>query len=211
MTLAPGSKKQAFQLELLYPDGVVCVPAAGEDGEGTDMVQFCSSGRMLPVCLAAKVVRMVARTSLHPVKETVFARMEMADAIALRNDPAAGGLKPWATHDELSGAQSLSQDLQLPDSTLCFACHLGWSDDSSGPLLCCKGGCNRAFHTACHPHFPLETQVCGRCSGEDTAVCCKCDLEWSDPDPNSDFFTGEMAGCDGKCGQVRDGGAQIIY
>jgi hypothetical protein len=148
--LEPGSKKQAFQLELLYPDGVVCVQAGSEEGEGTDMLQFCSSGHMLPICLAAKVVRMVSRTSLHPIKETIFARMEAVNAVAFRSDPEAGGLKPWATLDELSGAQSLSQDLRLPDSTLCFACHLGWSDDSSGPLLYCKGSCSRAFHTSCH-------------------------------------------------------------
>ena len=31
--------------------------------------------------------------------------------------------------------QSLEPDLQLPDDTVCFACHLGWSNDSSGLLL----------------------------------------------------------------------------
>ena len=198
--LEPGSKKQSFQLELLYPDGVVNIAAAGEgEGSGIDMLQFCSSGRMLPHCPAVQVLRMVSRTSLHPIKETIFARMEAADAISLRNDPQAGGLKPWATLDLLTKAQNLSQDLQLPNNTLCFGCHLGWSDDSTGPLLCCKGDCKRAFHTTCHPNFPLETQVCGRCSGKDIDICCKCDLEWSDPDPESDFYSGEMVGCDGAC------------
>ena len=89
---------------------------------------------------------------------------------------------------------------QIAHSAL-IACHLGWPDDSSGPLLCCKGSCSRAFHTACHPHFPLETQICGRCSGEDSVICCKCDLEWSDPDPQSDFYSGEMAVCEGMCGR----------
>ena len=198
--LEPGSKKQAFQLELLYPDGIVSVAAAGEEeGEGTDMLQFCSTGRMLPICPAVQVLRMVPCKSLHPIKETVFARMAACDAIALRNDPQAGGLKAWAALEQLNGAKSLEPDLQLPDDTVCFACHLGWSDDISGPLLCCKGGCKRAFHTTCHPHFPLETQICGRCSGEDTDICFKCDLEWSDPDQQSDFYTGEMVGCDGPC------------
>ena len=199
-TLAPGSAKQSFQLELLYPDGVVTVTDAA--GEEIEMLQFGSTGRELPHCSAEKVLRLVATTSLHPVRETIFARMMAVDSIALRTDNEAGGLKPWATLEQLQGtAALLAPELQLPDSTLCFACHVGWSDDTTGPLLACKGGCKRAFHASCHPHFPLETQICGRCSGVDTEICCKCDLEWSDPDPKSDFFSGEMVGCDGTCGR----------
>ena len=195
--LEPGSDKQSFQLELLYPEAVSM--SVGEDGEGVDVLRFRSSGRMLPHCSAAKVLRQVPGSSLHPLKDTVYAIMAADDALAYRADPKAGGLKPWATLEHLSGAQPLERDLQLPDNTVCFNCHEGWADEPSGPLLQCKGGCKRAFHSACHAHFPLETQICGRCSGLDTDICAVCDQEWSDPSKDSDYFTGEMVGCDGRC------------
>ena len=195
--LEPGSDKQAFVLELLYPEAVHM--PVGEDGEGADMLRFRSSGRMLPHCSATKVLRQVPGTSLHPLKDTVYALMAADEAIAFRTDPQAGGLKPWATLDHLIGARPLEQDLQLPDNTVCFNCHNGWADEVSGPLLQCKGLCNRAFHVACHAHFPLDTQICGRCSGTDADICAICDHEWSDPSKDSDYYTGEMVGCDGGC------------
>jgi hypothetical protein len=195
--LQPGSTKQSFQLELLYPEAV-SMPV-GEDGEAVDMLRFRSSGRMLPHCSAAKVVRKVPGSSLHPLKDTVYATMNAEDAISFRMDSTAGGLKPWATLEHLTGARELERDLQLPDNTVCFNCHEGWADEALGPLLQCKGGCNRAFHTACHANFPLDTQICGRCSGHDTDICAICDHEWSDPSKNSDYYTGEMVACDGGC------------
>lgn len=195
--LEPGSDKQAFVLELLYPEAVHM--PVGEDGEGADMLRFRSSGRMLPHCSATKVLRQVPGTSLHPLKDTVYAVMAADEAIAFRHDPKAGGLKPWATLEHLIGARPLEQDLQLPDNTVCFNCHNGWADEASGPLLQCKGQCNRAFHVACHAHFPLDTQICGRCSGTDADICAICDHEWSDPSKDSDYYTGEMVGCDGGC------------
>ena len=198
--LEPGSDKQAFVLELLYPEAV-SMPV-GEDGDNANMLRFRSSGRMLPHCSATKVLRQVPGSSLHPLKDTVYAIMNADEAIAYRMDREAGGLKglrSWATLEHLDGARPLERDLQLPDNTICFNCHNGWADEASGPLLQCKGGCNRAFHSACHTHFPLNTQICGRCSGIDTDICAVCDHEWSDPSKDSDYFTGEMVGCDGSC------------
>ena len=197
--LEPGSKKQSFQLELLYPEAV-SMPV-GEDGDGVDMLRFRTSGRMLPHCSAEKVVCKVPGTSLHPVKDTIYAVMDAESAMLFRMDKVAGGLKPWATLEHLTGHRELEPDLQLPDDTVCFNCHEGWSDESLGPLLLCKGGCRRAFHTGCHAHFPLDTQICGRCSGIDTDICSVCDHEWSDPSKDSDYYTGEMVGCDGPCGR----------
>lgn len=195
--LEPGSKKQSFQLELLYPEAV-SMPV-GEDGDGVDMLRFRTSGRMLPHCSAQKVVCKVPGTSLHPVKDTIYAVMDAESAMSFRMDKVAGGLKPWATLEHLTSHRELEPDLQLPDDTVCFNCHEGWSDESLGPLLLCKGGCHRAFHTGCHAHFPLDTQICGRCSGIDTDICAVCDHEWSDPSKDSDYYTGEMVGCDGPC------------
>ena len=197
--LEPGSKKQSFQLELLYPEAV-SMPV-GEDGAGVDILRFRTSGRMLPHCSAEKVVCKVPGTSLHPVKDTIYAVMDADSAMSFRMDKKAGGLKPWATLEHLTGARELEPDLQLPDDTVCFNCHEGWSDESLGPLLLCKGSCCRAFHTSCHAHFPLDTQICGRCSGVDTDICVVCDHEWSDPSKDSDYYTGEMVGCDGLCGR----------
>ena len=195
--LEPGSKKQSFQLELLYPEAV-SMPV-GEDGDGVDMLRFRTSGRMLPHCSAEKVVCKVPGTSLHPVKDTIYAVMDAESAMSFRMDKVAGGLKPWATLEHLTSHRELEPDLLLPDDTVCFNCHEGWSDESLGPLLLCKGGCRRAFHTGCHAHFPLDTQICGRCSGRDTGICAVCDHEWSDPSKDSDYYTGEMVGCDGPC------------
>ena len=167
--LEPGSDKQSFQLELLYPQAV-SMPV-GEDNEEVTMLNFSSSGRMLPHCSAKKIVRKVPGSSLHPIKDTTYASMDADDAIAFRMDANAGGLKPWATLEHLNGARELEVDLRLPDNTVCFNCHEGWSDEALGPLLQCKGGCKRAFHTACHMHFPLDTQICGRCSLVDTDIC----------------------------------------
>lgn len=154
--LEPGSDKQAFVLELLYPEAVHM--PVGEDGEGADMLRFRSSGRMLPHCSATKVLRQVPGTSLHPLKDTVYAVMAADEAIAFRHDPEAGGLKPWATLEHLIGARPLEQDLQLPDNTVCFNCHNGWADEASGPLLQCKGQCNRAFHVACRSRLDRARQ-----------------------------------------------------
>ena len=163
------------------------------------LLRFCTVGLTLPHCTGDRVLRLVSRTSLCPIKETHYALMSADEAIELRRD--ASGLKSWATLEHLTGARELERDLQLPDSTICFNCHMGWSDEATGPLLVCKGACQRAFHVGCHAHFPLETQTCGRCSGTDVDVCCVCDREWVDPAKTSDYYTGEMLSCDGPCGR----------
>ena len=100
-------------------------------------------------------------------------------------------LRPWGTRGMIQGLQPLEAEVPLPDQSLCFQCHIGWSDDSTGPLLACKGSCNRAFHAGCRPGFD-DNQHCTLCSGEDEVVCRVCRREWSDPSKQSDYYTGEM-------------------
>ena len=69
--LEPGSKSQAFQLELLHPEVVQMPPS--EEGAVVEMVRFSSTGRMLPHCSAEKVIRQADCGKLRPVKETRLA------------------------------------------------------------------------------------------------------------------------------------------
>ena len=110
-------------------------------------------------------------------------------------------LRPWVTRGMIQGLQPLEAEVPLPDQSLCFQCHIGWSDDSTGPLLACKGSCNRAFHAGCRPGFD-DNQHCTLCSGEDEVVCGVCRREWSDPSKQSDYYTGEMVVCDGGCNRA---------
>lgn len=191
MTLEPGvPNKQYFKLE-------ICAAEEVEDEEGNVVISFRSSGYQLADCDGARTVRMVARSSLHPIDGTVYATMSRDEAIELRSLPGESNMRTWLTQAEISGYQPLEAELCVPDSSLCFMCHQGWADESTGTLLPCKGTCARAFHLGCYPNF--EGQVCGKCSGKDCDICCICKSDVSEPCKSSDYFTGEMVQCEGGC------------
>ena len=133
--------------------------ATTEDGGEVEMVNFKPTGRQLPDMTGERVPRVAPASCFHPkvIMGSECASLSVDDAMELRGPGLA-----WATEDQLLGLQSLEAELVLPDSTVCHFCHHGWSDEKTGPLLLCKGMCNRAFHPECHDDFPVETQTCGR-------------------------------------------------
>jgi hypothetical protein len=191
MTLEPlVAGKQYFKLEL-------CVAEEMEMDDHDVVIAFRSSGRQIADCDGARIVRVVSRSSLHPVEGSEYATVSRDEAIAMRSLPGEPGARVWLSADRIDGLQALEAELQLPDASLCFMCHHGWSDESTGPLLKCKGECERAFHLGCYPQF--EQQCCAKCAGTDTAICWVCDLDVADPDKSSDYYTGDLVQCESGC------------
>ena len=141
----------------------------------------------------------MASKIFHGICDEAYANISRADleALLLVGRKAVANAT-WVTNAQLLGEAALDCNVPLPDATICFICHQGWADESSGPLHPCGGKCRRAFHTGCYPDF-LPTLVCGLCNGTDTVVCCVCDHEWSDPCKESDFYTGLLVECEGGC------------
>jgi len=170
-----------------------------EEGFERTVCRFRSSGRQLPVCTGSRVIRLVASKSLHGICNEPYATISQPDVAALLlAGRKAVSKATWASNEQLLGQARLDCDIPLPGATICFICHQGWADESSGPLHRCGGKCQRAFHTGCYTNF-LPTLVCGLCTGTDTVVCCVCNHEWSDPCKESDFYTGLLVECVGGC------------
>ena len=197
LKLEPGSLQVTFKLELcLFEETTV------EDEDGLEQTVCCfrSSGRQLPVCTGARVIQLVSRKSLLGICGQAYDTISRPDLTALLQvgRQATSPTATWLSAAQLTGVVVLDCPVRLPDSTLCFNCHQGWADESSGPLLPCLGDCKRAFHTGFYPNF-LPFEKYGLCAGTDTVACCVCHHEWSDPCKESDFYTGLLVECEGDC------------
>ena len=200
--LKPGDKQQWFKLELCVVEEVEVASAdeADDGAEATMCLQFKSSGLQLPHSTGERVIKLVSRSVLHAIEGKPYATMSRDDELALRRS-ADGRLRPWLKREHISALQPLEAEVPLPDESICFNCHVGWGDESTGPLLACKGSCKRAFHAGCRPGFD-DNQLCGLCSGKDEVVCGICRRDWSDPCKRSDYYTGELVLCDGGCNRA---------
>jgi hypothetical protein len=202
LKLEPGSKQQWFKLELCVVEEKE-VAAADEADDGANAIvalHVRSSGLQLPVSNGERVIQLVQRSTLHAIEGAAYAIMNRSDELALRRR-ANGQLGAWLQQDHITGLQPLEAEVPLPDASLCFNCHIGWADETTGPLLACKGSCKRSFHAGCRPNFDGD-QLCGLCAGTDEVVCGICRRDWSDPSKASDYYTGELVLCDGGCSRA---------